>query len=129
MLAGDLLELRRQGGGVTPTPGSVLLRVAKPVEDVLVPARTGCTYLDVAEGVRAAVFEGRLEPLDFVPTVTDLAKWFGVARSTAQRAVTMLGAEGLIERRGARWIVRQPRDAQGLAAVSPALSYALITTW
>jgi integrase len=118
MLAGDLLELRRQAaGGVTPTPGSVLLRVAKPVEDVLVPARTGCTYVDVAEGVRAAVFEGRLEPLDFVPTVTDLAKWFGVARSMAQRAVTMLGAEGLIERRGARWIVRQPRDAQGLAAV------------
>jgi hypothetical protein len=102
ILAGDLLELRRQAaGGVTPSPASVLLPVAKPVEDVLAAAPTGCTYVDVAEGVRPAVFEGRLEPLDFVPTVTDLARWFGVARSTAQRAVATLGAEGLIERRGA----------------------------
>lgn len=83
---------------------------------MLAPAPKGCTYVDVAEGARAAVFEGPLEPLDLVPTVTDLAKWFGVARSTAQRAVTTLGAEGLIERRGARWIVAQPRDAQGRVA-------------
>jgi DNA-binding GntR family transcriptional regulator len=67
--------------------------------------------------VREAVFDGRLEALDFVPTVTDLAKWFGVARSTAQRAVTTLGAEGLIESRGARWIVSSPPDEQSDPAI------------
>jgi integrase len=95
----------------------VLLRVAKPMEEVLAPAPKGCTYVDVAEGVREAVFDGRLEALDFVPTVTDLAKWFGVARSTARRAVTTLGAEGLIERRGTRWIVSSPPDEQSDPAV------------
>jgi DNA-binding GntR family transcriptional regulator len=96
----------------------VLLRLAKPIEEVLAPAPTGCTYVDVAEGVREAVFDGRLEALDFVPTVTELAKWFGVARSTAQRAVTKLGAEGLIERRGARWVVASVPLREWVATVS-----------
>jgi integrase len=95
LLADDLLELRRKAvGGVTPTTASGLLRVARPIGELLTPALPRCTYLDVAAGVRAAVTEGRLEPLDLVPTDTGLAKWFGVARSTAQRAVTTLGARG-----------------------------------
>src|SRR4051812_3730182 len=75
LLADDLLESRRKAaGGVTPTTASGLLRVARPIGELLRPALPNCTYLDVAAGVRAAVTEGRLEPLDLVPTVTDLAK-------------------------------------------------------
>jgi integrase len=106
LLAGDLVELRRKAAenGVSVI-GSELLRVAKPIQDVLTPAPSASTYLEVAAGLREAVAEGRIQPGDLVPTVTDLAEWFSVARSTAQRAVTALGAESLIVRRGPRWVV------------------------
>jgi integrase len=118
LLADDLLELRRRAaGGVTPTTASGLLRVERPIGELLTPPSKGCTYLEIAAGVREAVSAGRLEVMDLVPTVTDLAQWFGVARSTAQRAVMTLGGEGLIERRGPRWVVASASQEQRVAAV------------
>jgi integrase len=108
-LAGDLLDLRRKAAAETgAVTGSQLLRMPKPIGDVLIPAAGSCTYLDIAAGLREAVSAGRLEPGDLVPTVTDLAAWYRVARSTAQRAVTALGAEGLMVRRGPRWVAADP---------------------
>jgi hypothetical protein len=93
LLADDLLELpRKAAGGVTRTTASGLIRVARPIGELLTPAPTGCTYMEVAAGVREAVSTGRLEPTDLVPTVTDLAEWFSVARSTAQRAAASAAA-------------------------------------
>jgi DNA-binding GntR family transcriptional regulator len=41
-----------------------------------------------------------------VPSVAQLADWFSVSHGTAQRAVALLGAEGiLVVRRGARTLV------------------------
>jgi integrase len=82
-----------------------LARAARPLEDVLPDATAAATYRDVIVGLRQAISSGRLEAGDLVPTVTDLALVFGVARSTAQRAITALGSEGVIVRSGHRWIV------------------------
>jgi integrase len=111
LLAGGLLALRRKaasGEAQEPSAGAQLARVAKPISDVLTSAPKTATYLDIAAALREAVSAGRLEPGDLVPTVADLAAWFGVARSTAQRAVTALGTEGLTVRRGPRWVVAEP---------------------
>jgi integrase len=59
----------------------------------------------VAAALCEAIETGRLQSGDLVPTVTELAAWFGIARSTAQRAVTELAQNGSIARRGARWVV------------------------
>ena len=114
LLVGDLLE-RRKAAGTTGATGPQLLRAAKPLGDVLTPVSAGSTYLDIAAGLREAVTAGRLEPGDLVPTVTDLAAWFHVARSTAQRAVTALGEEGLTARRGPRWVVAEPVERRPAA--------------
>ena len=108
-LAGGLLELRRKAAAeAAPATGSELLRMPKPIGDVLTPASGPRTYQNVAGGLREAISAGRLEAGDLVPTVTELAAWYRVARSTAQRAVTDVGADGWAVRRGPRWVVSEP---------------------
>jgi DNA-binding GntR family transcriptional regulator len=51
----------------------------------------------------AAIAPDRLQPGALIPTVSELGTRFGVARSTAQRAVTLLGSEGLCVQSGYRW--------------------------
>jgi hypothetical protein len=110
LLAGDLDALRRKAAegaaavADAPAPRR-LARAARPIDEVLPAAAAASTYRDLVAGLREAIAQGRLEPGDLVPTVTDLAACSGVARSTAQRAVSLLGAEGLIVRNGHRWIV------------------------
>jgi DNA-binding GntR family transcriptional regulator len=61
--------------------------------------------MEAAAAVRTAVLAGELTVGDLLPTVPDIAAHFGLARSTAQRAVTAMGEEGIIERSGNRWVV------------------------
>jgi integrase len=53
-------------------------------------------YRQIAEDVRAAIRCGALRLGDAVPTVADLAARYGVALSTAQRAIAELSAEGTV---------------------------------
>jgi integrase len=85
---------------------STLPRLARPIAEILEPPIDGrTTYVVVAAALRAAIVAGRLEPGDLVPTVTELGSWFGIVRSTAQRAVALLAAQDQLVRRGPRWIV------------------------
>lgn len=53
-------------------------------------------YLQVAEALRVAIRQGTYEPGARLPTVTELAEQYGVAKMTVQRAVTALRDEGLV---------------------------------
>jgi len=124
LLAGDLDALRRQAAAAAASqpPANVrtrraLARVDRPVDEVLPIVGTESTYKEVVAGVRAAISAGRLEPGDLVPTVSGIAGRFGIARSTAQRAVSLLGAEGAIVRRGHRWVVAEPSDSPPAASI------------
>jgi integrase len=55
LLADDLLELQGKAAeGVTPTTASGLLRVTRPIGELLMPAPPDCTYLDIAAGTRCS---------------------------------------------------------------------------
>lgn len=87
-----------------PTP--TLRRLDRPLAEILAPAVDGrATYLVVAAALRMAMTEGKLAPGDLIPKLDELAAWFGVVRSTAQRAVGALASEDLVLRRGTRWVV------------------------
>jgi DNA-binding GntR family transcriptional regulator len=66
-------------------------------------------YLQVAEDLRAAIKSGRLKPGERLPSGREMAKQYGVALMTLQRALNTVAADGLIvsyQGRGA-W-VRSP---------------------
>jgi len=99
-LSDDLTALRaaqtaKAGGGET-VAAPALRRVSRPLEEILEPAADGrTTYLVVVvAALKSAIGAGRLEPGDLVPTVDQLSAWFGIARSTAQRAFAVLGGRG-----------------------------------
>lgn len=50
----------------------------------------------IADALRADITEGRLAPGAKLPAVRTLAQQHGVSRNTAQKAVTILQAEGLV---------------------------------
>jgi len=50
----------------------------------------------IADDLRAAVTEGRLQPGAKLPPVRDLAERYGVSRNTAAKAIGVLRSEGLI---------------------------------
>jgi integrase len=89
----------------------------------LVPARPpraadSAPYLRIAADLRAAVACGALAPGDPLPTVADLAKRYGVAPSTAHRAVAELCAEGVASAaRGRRAVVRSIPRADRMTRV------------
>ncbi|WP_267592805.1 GntR family transcriptional regulator [Carbonactinospora thermoautotrophica] len=63
-------------------------------------------YRQIAANLRAAIEAGKLAPGDLLPTVVELGEWYGVSRSTAQRAMKLLADDRLIVlRRGARLVV------------------------
>lgn len=115
LVAGGLDALRQKAseadGLASSRTARPLARTSWPIQEVLPPVlsgATGTTYQDVAAGLRSAIVSGRLGPADQVPTVSELAKHYGVARSTVQRAVSMLARHALIERCGHRWRVAAP---------------------
>jgi DNA-binding GntR family transcriptional regulator len=53
-------------------------------------------YVQVADVIRQRVLAGHLSPGDAVPSETELRSAFGIARTTARRAIRMLRDEGLV---------------------------------
>ena len=64
----------------------------------------------VADQLRAAISEGRLEPGARLPSERELARQLTVSRATVVSALNLLRGEGLVEsRRGAgSWVRRRP---------------------
>jgi len=56
-------------------------------------------YIQIAEGLLNWVDSGRLAPGDRLPPERDLSQMLGVNRMTLRRALEMLEAQGLLERR------------------------------
>lgn len=54
-------------------------------------------YAQIAEHYRGEIKEGRLEPGTQLPTVAAIAKEWGVAAMTVQRALAQLREERLVE--------------------------------
>jgi len=68
-------------------------------------------YLQVADDLRAAIASGRYSPGERLPSGRDMAREYGVALMTVQRALTTLADEGriaLYKSRGA--FVRSPEQ-------------------
>ena len=124
MLAQDLQQLREQAavtssgnsnGQEAPTGLSASFSrgiVAKSIDSILSrpagPLDEGerSPYEQIAADLRAAIDTGKLEAGDVLPTVTELAQWYGVAQGTAQRAVKLLADDGrAVLRREARSVV------------------------
>jgi DNA-binding transcriptional regulator YhcF (GntR family) len=64
-------------------------------------------YLQVASALRAAILTKTLGPGDQLPSGTQLAKRYGVARMTVQQAIRILRDEGLVvSRQGSGVFVR-----------------------
>lgn len=59
-------------------------------------------YRQIADGVRSAQAEGRLEPGDRLPPTRDLARALGVNRNTVVAAYELLATEGVVESRPGR---------------------------
>lgn len=53
-------------------------------------------YVQIADAIRRRILAGGLAPGDAVPSETELRSEFGVARTTARRAIRVLRDEGLI---------------------------------
>jgi len=73
-----------------------------------VPLKRGSVVSLVIEGVREALLRKDLKPGDYLPSETELAKNFGVSKSTVREAIKMLQATGLVEvRRGQGTVIRK----------------------
>src|SRR6266511_4457220 len=83
-----------------------LIDVVRPVTDASAP------YRRIAADLRAAITCGALCPGDQFPTESDLATRYGVAASTAHRAIADLTSAGLaMASRGKRAVVAKPEPA------------------
>jgi site-specific recombinase XerD len=70
-------------------------------------------YRKIASELRDQIAQGELQPGESIPTMKQLAQTYGVAWSTAQRAVKLLADDGLVVvRSGVRTRVRLPGDTQ-----------------
>src|SRR5918997_2157749 len=65
-------------------------------------------YVQVANAVRAAILTKVFKPGEKIPSGTELAKQYGVARMTVQQALRVLKDEGLVQsRQGSGVYVRE----------------------
>lgn len=73
-------------------------------------------YVQVAGNIRDRILRGDLGPGDAVPSVRELAADWRIARATAEKALQMLRAEGLVEARpGVGTVVRPAEVYRGIA--------------
>lgn len=98
--AGDLAA--RIGRPDATTDAGGVLRVPQGVVEI----NAASPHQRIAADLRAAIACGALKPGDAVATLDELAARYEVAIGTAQRAVSLLGSEGLVRIvRGRRTIV------------------------
>ncbi len=108
-----------------PTPPRP--RPAKPIQfDPLVPQPA---YGRVAAAIEQKILARSLRPGDLLPTETDLARQFGVNRSTVREALRRLESNGLVGRdSGAKRLrVTRPGHADTASRVSRALTLDEVT--
>ena len=102
-------------------------RPAKPVQfDPLVPQPA---YGRVATAIEQKILERSLRPGDLLPTETELARQFGVNRSTVREALRRLESNGFVGRdSGAKRLrVTRPGHADTASRVSRALTLDEVT--
>ena len=64
---------------------------------VVDPEAATPVYIQVANELRQQIRSGQLPPGRRVPSESDLEQIYGVARSTARKAIALLRDEGLVE--------------------------------
>ncbi|HEX3827229.1 MAG TPA: tyrosine-type recombinase/integrase [Sporichthyaceae bacterium] len=108
-VAGDLDALRKASTDPQAIPARLkpMARTSWPIDELLPAVVPGAPadYRVVAAGLTSAIAAGRLRPDDRVPNLNDLAAHYGMSRSTTQRAVAMLAAEGVIVRVGVGFVI------------------------
>ncbi len=111
LLAGDLAALRKQAATDTAIIASDRRRLARmrPDLNAVLPADTSVRdYRELGDALRESIRSGRLSAGDRCPSAAALAAHTGLARSTAQRAITLLGQDGAIVRVRGRWEIAVP---------------------
>ncbi|WP_020612849.1 FadR/GntR family transcriptional regulator [Sediminispirochaeta bajacaliforniensis] len=75
------------------------------------PVEKGSVSRIVLERIKEALINKQLRPGDFLPTENELAKGFGVGKSSIREAIKMLEAMGVVEiRRGQGTVIREHPD-------------------
>src|SRR5215472_11013455 len=64
------------------------------------PADKRQPNVKIAASIRAAILDGELAPGERLPSGPDLARFFGVANMTVQRAIRTLADEGFVRTKG-----------------------------
>ena len=87
---------------VSLVPSEEGIQMGATFSQRVTPVRGATLASRIVADIRAAVFEGRLKPGDFLGSENDLAEQFGVSRITVRDALRSLSATGLVEiRQGA----------------------------
>jgi GntR family transcriptional regulator len=77
-------------------------------------------YLQVADDLRDAIVSGRYQAGERLPSGRDLAKEYGVALMTMQKALTTLASEGfVVSYQGRGVFVRTPGEVDNPEAAQP----------
>lgn len=63
------------------------------------PTTAGAAAATLRQRITAAVHQGHLSPGDRLPSIRQVASGFGLSKHAAERALDLLAAEGLIEKR------------------------------
>src|ERR1700744_840585 len=85
-------------------------------------------YRIVYEAIEKQILSGRLDAGDQLPTETDLAEQFGLARHTVREGLRLLEDSGLVRREGGRRLfVKAPHYAELAPRVSRALIMQRVT--
>jgi DNA-binding FadR family transcriptional regulator len=94
------------------------------VSDLFVPLNDNPAYRQIANQIEQRIVSRVLKPGDALPSETDLARQFGVNRSTVREAIRELETHGLIGRgRGEKRLrVTRPKHEQVSDGVSRALA-------
>jgi GntR family transcriptional regulator, transcriptional repressor for pyruvate dehydrogenase complex len=86
-------------------------------------------YRRVSAAIEEKILRRSLRPGDALPTETELARQFGVNRSTVREALRQLESSGLVDRvnGGKRLLVTRPGSAETASRVSRALALDQVT--
>jgi GntR family transcriptional regulator/MocR family aminotransferase len=60
-------------------------------------SKQAAMHKQIADGIRAAIVDGRLAPGETLPSIRDLAESLGVSRSTVARSLDDLASQGFID--------------------------------
>ena len=70
-------------------------------------------YLQIAAVLRGQIDSGEIPPGSFLPSLRAISEQYEVARMTAERAIGLLRAEGLVRGVPGRGVIVLPEDQRG----------------